>query len=78
MAKCRYYSCVRIASPNSDDCYACRARHRYWDSQTAAKRLERRRKLELSGETMREFVTDAKLKQGVQKGYKKEVRLNGS
>lgn len=76
--KCRYLSCVRLASARSNECYACRARHRYWDKQTAAKRLERRRKLELSGETMREFVSDSKLKDGIRKGYRKEVRLNGA
>lgn len=76
--KCRYYSCVRLASKKHEDCAACRQRFRYWDQQSAAKRLERRRRLELSGETMREFVSDTKLKAGVKKGYAKEVRLNGT
>lgn len=74
--KCRYYSCIRVVSERSkhEDCPACRQRYRFWDRQSAARRLERRRKLELSAETMRDFISDTKLKAGVRKGFQKEVR----
>lgn len=72
--KCRYESCIRLAGKKYDDCAACRARHRYWDKKPALYRIERRRKLELSGETMREFVTDSRLRVTVRKGYQKEKK----
>lgn len=72
--KCRYQNCVRLASNKHDDCSACRGRHRYWFNKPAVYRLERRRKLSLSGETMREFVTDTKLKAAIRKGYNKEKK----
>jgi len=75
--KCVYENCVRLSSKKEDSCTACRARHRYWDKKSPGRRIERRRKLSLSGETMREFVGDIQLKQFIRKGYKKEVRLNG-
>lgn len=76
MAKCRYFACVRIASPRGDDgcCNACRARNRYWDDKEPWERLERRRKLELSGETMSEFISDSKLKVYVRKEHVKEKK----
>lgn len=72
--KCRYENCIRLAGARSDECPACRSRHRYWDSKSPARRLERRRRLELSGETMREFVQDRALAAKVKTLYKKEKR----
>jgi len=75
--KCVYENCIRISSTKEDDCGACRARYRYWDKKDPSRRIERRRKLSLSGETMREFISDTKLKQFIRKEHKKEVRING-
>lgn len=72
--KCRYETCIRLARVKSDTCGACAARHHYWDKQTVGKRLERRRRLMLSNETMYEFVTDNKLDTYVRKEHKTEVR----
>lgn len=74
--KCRYFTCVRAASAKQDTCAACRQRHKYWDDKTPAERLERRRKLELSGETMSEFVPDVRLREFVKKEHKRELREN--
>jgi hypothetical protein len=70
--KCRYENCIRLAGARSDECAACRARFRYWKGKSAGRRLRRRRSLELSGETMREFVGDRALAQIVRKEFKKE------
>lgn len=72
--KCRYLTCVRISRPHSDECQACATRYSYWDKQSAARRIERRRRLEMSNQTMSEFVTDTKLNVHVRKGYRREVR----
>lgn len=72
--KCRYLTCVRISRPRSDECQACATRYSYWDKQSSARRMERRRRLEMSNQTMSEFVTDTKLRVAVKKGYQKEVR----
>lgn len=80
--KCVYETCVRVASGRDKngkpklDCGPCRARYRYWNNKTPADRLERRRMLELSGETMREFVADRPLLANVKVQYKKEVKAN--
>jgi hypothetical protein len=78
--KCAYLHCIRVVSGRSKTgvCGPCQARYRYWDKQSAARRLERRRRLELSGETMAEFITDTKLKQHERKLHKREVRVNGT
>jgi hypothetical protein len=70
--KCRYETCIRISTKSSDECAACRARYRYWEGKSPARRLERRRRLELSGETMREFVQDRALNAKIKKEFKKE------
>lgn len=76
MAKCRYLTCVRVAGVRATDglCNACRARYGYWDGKTPAERLERRRKLELSNQTMTEFVSDSKLKVFVRREHVKEKK----
>lgn len=75
MPKCIYENCIRVVKAGSKhkDCYACRARYKYWEKKPVAHRLERRRKLMLSGETMAEFVPDTALRQQVKKLHKKEV-----
>lgn len=71
-----YVNCVRVVSTNSKhrDCAACRARYRYWDNKSVADRLKRRMRLELSAETMREFVSDTKLRAHEKKLHRKEVK----
>lgn len=72
--KCSYVNCVRVVKKKGKSCSACNARYGYWDRKSLADRLERRRKLELSGETMKEFITDSKLQAHEKKLHKKEVK----
>lgn len=72
--KCRYVDCVRLAGPRSKECGPCKQRYKYWDGKSVAHRLERRRKLALSGETMSEFVSDTKLRAHEKKLHRKEVK----
>jgi hypothetical protein len=76
MKKCCYENCTRLVNVGSkhDDCQPCRTRYRYWQKKSAAHRLERRRKLSLSNETMTQFVDAPRLKKYVRKEHNKEVR----
>lgn len=74
MAKCIYKNCIRLRRKNSLVCSACTSRHHYWEKKDPAYRLERRRKLALSNETMVEFISDTKLVTYVRKEHKVHVR----
>lgn len=74
MAKCRYLSCIRPARKGHNTCYPCDKRLEYWEDKTPAERLERRRKLDLSGQTMAELVREPQLRMYVKKEHKKELK----
>lgn len=76
MAKCRYLTCVRVVGARADDglCNPCRAREKYWDDKSITRRLRYRRRLDLSAETMANFVSDSELKQFVKREHVKEVK----
>jgi len=76
MPKCIYENCIRVVGALSqyEACPQCRQRYKYWTGKSPAHRIERRRKLALSNETMAEFISPTKLGQFVKREYKKELK----